>query len=293
MAKQRRVGLHKQVSSIFKDVSIPADDVPEGYPPKSEAEPAGKISSETILHALPTTEGLESVAEDKAIPSEPEKREPQREPEPAALSSDAPPPVQQKARVAPRAPVFSPIQHKLQTLRDKLLAPKKGVNPRKQRTMLVLIPVLFFVLVFVIFRFHLNGSAHPNADDKTASTRNNTVVSAEITWEIPEPLPATLRDPMQVSLLTVRPDPKPEHKEQKTEALIVKGILRDSTKPSAVVGSTIVHEGDVVQGATVVKINRRDVMFERAGKTWTQEVQRRIKNSVQESDKPEATNMLK
>lgn len=44
--------------------------------------------------------------------------------------------------------------------------------------------------------------------------------------------------------------------------LIVKGILSDQDNPSAIVNNQIVHEGDNISGATVIKINRDSVEFE-------------------------------
>ncbi|MHC4741500.1 MAG: hypothetical protein ACYS8Z_06305 [Planctomycetota bacterium] len=55
--------------------------------------------------------------------------------------------------------------------------------------------------------------------------------------------------------------------------LKVRGVAFTSESPSAVIGTTIVHEGDVVLGATVMKINRGSVEFKVNGETWTQKVQ--------------------
>jgi hypothetical protein len=56
--------------------------------------------------------------------------------------------------------------------------------------------------------------------------------------------------------------------------IAVKGIVYSKDNPSAVIGSQIVHEGDKVSGATIVKINEKSVDFEMNGKKWTQKVQR-------------------
>ena len=60
----------------------------------------------------------------------------------------------------------------------------------------------------------------------------------------------------------------------KTSKLVVKGIVYSDDDPSAVVGNRIVHEGDEIMGARVVKINRDSVVFEMDGKEWTQQVER-------------------
>ena len=54
--------------------------------------------------------------------------------------------------------------------------------------------------------------------------------------------------------------------------LLVKGILYSEDNPAAIIGILIVHEGDSVYGATVVKIERDSVIFEKNGKKWQQPV---------------------
>jgi hypothetical protein len=91
-----------------------------------------------------------------------------------------------------------------------------------------------------------------------------------IDWEIPEPYPTKLRDPMQLGLRTTA--------EIETEKIVVTGILRSDDDPSASsasIGKEIVHEGEKIFGATVVKINKDSVEFEMNGKRWTQKVQQR------------------
>jgi hypothetical protein len=55
--------------------------------------------------------------------------------------------------------------------------------------------------------------------------------------------------------------------------IVIKGIVY-SERPAAVIGTQIVHQGDKVSGATVIKINENNVEFEMGDKKWTQEVQR-------------------
>jgi len=54
---------------------------------------------------------------------------------------------------------------------------------------------------------------------------------------------------------------------------VVAGILYSADKPSAAVDRKIVHEGDTIHGATVVKIYKDKVEFEKNGKRWEQKVQ--------------------
>jgi len=48
----------------------------------------------------------------------------------------------------------------------------------------------------------------------------------------------------------------------------------------AVIDGGIIHEGDIVHGANVVKIDRGEVEFEKNGKRWRQRVQEQP-NSIQ------------
>jgi hypothetical protein len=50
----------------------------------------------------------------------------------------------------------------------------------------------------------------------------------------------------------------------------LKGILYSEDNPSALIGETIVREGDIINGVKVVKINKDTVEFEKDGEKWTQ-----------------------
>jgi hypothetical protein len=58
----------------------------------------------------------------------------------------------------------------------------------------------------------------------------------------------------------------------KITRLTIKSIVYSEDNPSAVIGSRIVHEGEKVLGATVVKINKDSVEFEAGGKKWKQNI---------------------
>jgi len=66
---------------------------------------------------------------------------------------------------------------------------------------------------------------------------------------------------------------QPHTSANKEGQLIVKGILVSIDRSSAVVDTQIVYEGDKVSGATIVKINKSSVEFEKDGKRWEQGVQ--------------------
>ncbi|MFA5252772.1 MAG: hypothetical protein WC454_09345 [Phycisphaerae bacterium] len=64
----------------------------------------------------------------------------------------------------------------------------------------------------------------------------------------------------------LKPEPKSTHG-------LVTGIVYSADRPCAAIDRKIVHEGDVIDGVTVVKINRDSVKFSRKSKSWEQKVQ--------------------
>ena len=136
---------------------------------------------------------------------------------------------------------------------------------RRQKIMTTSIPLLFVILFFVLFKvFH---TASPKAAMAQASGDMDTFTSAyeKTNWQVPAPYPENLRDPMQYGSITAaRSD---------IEGLAVRGIVFSEDKPSAVINGKIVRQGDIISGATIIKINRNNVEFEIEGKRWTRQVQ--------------------
>lgn len=54
---------------------------------------------------------------------------------------------------------------------------------------------------------------------------------------------------------------------------VVGGIFHSEDSSSAVIGDRIVHEGDIVHGAVIIKIHINKVDFEKNGVIWSQKVQ--------------------
>lgn len=161
-------------------------------------------------------------------------------------------------------------------MRDKFLASKPGVSQTRQKATVVLIPILAIVLLIVLTRvFNASSPGAAKGDQKEPDTAAADT-GHEINWQIPPPYQASLRDPMQVAAPTIvqaEPDIL-ETPEPQAETLVVKSILHSQSKPSAVIGSQIAHEGDTILGATVIKIDKDTVEFEKNGERWTQKVQR-------------------
>ncbi len=71
-----------------------------------------------------------------------------------------------------------------------------------------------------------------------------------------------------------------------TKRGVVTGIFYTDESPSAVVGCKIVHQGDTIDGAKVVGIDRSEVEFEKGGEKWRQKVQEAPKSAWTKTDKP-------
>ncbi len=162
----------------------------------------------------------------------------------------------------------------LQQLKNKLFPEKPGVNNTKQKAMVILMPILFVVMIFM-FRQVLSKSPKKTkaATDDDTSVVSPVVTDGEIDWQIPEPIPMEMRDPIKpvAQAQTITPSTW-QTDFNNVKMLSVRGILYSQDKPSAVIGNRIVHLNDKIDGATVVEIGMDYVVFERNGKRWTKKV---------------------
>ncbi|MHC4461126.1 MAG: hypothetical protein ACYS6W_00595 [Planctomycetota bacterium] len=244
MPKQRRVGLQKKVSSIFTGVPIPKDNGAE--------QSSGTPAPDRPNYAPPSHLAA--------------KKEKPQQPAPEQSPPKATPAKQPKADTFVKAAKQLPWQQTLEKIKDKLFTPKPGVSPTRQKAMVILVPVLFLGMIFAFTRVLRSPSTKTTGAQSFTPSNTFAASNDEIDWQIPESYPATLRDPMQFGSVTTTED--------RTGELIVKGIVFSKNNPSAVIGNQIVHEGEKVSGATIVKINKDSVEFEMNGKKWTQKVQR-------------------
>ncbi len=164
-----------------------------------------------------------------------------------------------------------------QQIRNKMFKPKPGVSTTKQKAMVVMMPLLFIVLIFMLFRGGVFGTSaeHTEASEEDPAPGVGTAgANTKIDWEIPEPYPTKLRDPMRLVPEETAQTEKTEQTETgKTIEIIVKSILYSEDNPSAVISGRIVHEGEKIRNASVIKISKDNVEFEMNGKRWTQKVQ--------------------
>jgi hypothetical protein len=266
MAKEKS-GLHKEISSIFSGVPIPKKDSDQQQSPPATQEPEtyGPPShlSKGIAESSPVLKSLR-----KESPAETETPQPKAEEKPPAEQAPAAP-----------APVIkikksrsSWLENGLQAIKEKLFAPKPGVNPARQKATVILVPIMFIGMVVAFYKV-LGGGMGGTTEINEIKPSNAIAASAvTIDWQIPEVYPATLRDPMQFKAPPPPPDTNDTQTVTKTQEIDIKGIIYSEDNPSAIIGTEIVYEGDTVSGAKVVKINKNSVEFEMNGKTWTQKV---------------------
>lgn len=260
---KNKTGLHKGISSIFNGVPIPKKDGDEQQKPTATQEPQtyGPPShlSKGIAESSPVLKSLR-----KEPPAEAETPQPQAEEKLPAEPAPAPVIKIKKSR-------STWLENGLQSIKEKLFAPKPGVSPARQKATVVLVPIMFIGMVAAFWKV-LGVGTGGTTEIKEIKPSNAIAASAStIDWQIPEVYPATLRDPMQFKA-PPPPDTNDTQTVTKTQEIELKGILYSKEDPSAIIGTEIVYEGDTVSGATVIKINEDSVEFEMNGKKWTQKV---------------------
>jgi len=270
--KKKKSGLHKEISSIFDGVPVPSHKGPAG----SQGTPPGLGQGKAAYDSPRPIRA----------PQNPQIPGSQNFNQPGGPAAAARPKTGQADQAANAGP--------LRRMTRKLFAPKPGVNPRKQKMMLLLIPLLAVVLL-ILGRKNLDFIFSKPAATVKQPTGNDTTAIAKmltgIDWTPPEPFPTGLRDPMQLTprmvaqidemnaeKVAVKP---PENTgtidpdATKAGELTVKGILFSDDNPAAIVGTegNILHVGDVVAGAKILKITRNAVEFEKDGEKWIQTVE--------------------
>ncbi len=243
--KKRKSGLHKEISSIFEGVPVPGKrEESSGAAPPERAE------------------------QGPARPPAPEPRVPSQN-----IPTVKPGPAKQsmmKKAAAARKSGESGWRNTWLKIKNKLFKSEPGVDSSRQKLMLILIPILCIALIYVIMPLFRRPKISQSIG--VGPTGVAADYKGEIDWQVPEPYSTTLRDPMLPPLET---DVAGETGIiESGGTLIVKGIVHSRDNPAAVVGTQIVHVGDVVSGASIVKINQDSVEFKINDKKWVQKVQR-------------------
>ncbi len=159
------------------------------------------------------------------------------------------------------------------------------MTERPQTTKIVLIVVLGIILVVVLViqfggltgKAGKNGAAPAGQGGKTDGSATQSTQDAspaiKLEWKRPDPVGPIVRDPTQINLsgatipgLEEGPDSLPPAKPQYG----VRGIIYSTEQPSSIIiDGRILHEGDTIYGATVVRIMKEYAELSRGDKKWT------------------------
>ncbi len=270
---KRRAGLQKGVSKIFTGIHAPRQDASGAATPPAAPVPAKYIPPKPIAPSprpftIPEPAQHTPPAPKEAAYSPPVPKQAIYEPPKQAIyESPALAPIirQPQPEPLPKLHRRIPLLKTWEQIKAKLFASKPGVDSRRQKIMILVMPVLFVVFVTVLTKM-LRTPATSGPKPKFAPSGSVVAFNGEIDWELPPLYPETLRDPTVFGAA-------PQTQED-TSRPTVKGIVYSEDNPCAVVGDRIVSAGDVVQGATVVKVGPGSVEFAIGDKKWTQKVER-------------------
>ncbi len=278
---KKKAGLHKEISSIFDGVPVPSSQGmarPHLGPPGPQPGQAGYDSPR------PAPRGPEN-------PQIPGAFQQFRQ----AGRPDAP------SRARAGAAATSAGQGALRQVARKLFGPKEGVSAKRQIFMAILVPILLVVFIIVLMKVlgapsSKKATWSPKPKPKPATTVTVSLADTGVDWRMPDLYPTDLRDPMQLTdemaaqiqaqakgrsqTVAVAPGDTGATEPQSGTAqeLVVKGILFSDDNPTAVIGTRIAHVGDIVAGATIVRISRAEVEFKRDSESWTQTVEPQNRN---------------
>lgn len=252
---RNKTGLQRQISEIFDGVSVPKrgnrSDAPPSRPEKEMPHRAESITAHPDSPVLPKT--TDSVGPHSASqwPEHKSRRDSQPE-RPRGSGS------------------VHVLEHKYRTGAPKT-AGKTVREKVKIGAVLLLTAVLAWQLMHTSF---LSSGAKDGTNLQSVEMAAKPAPKISIAWPVPALYPQNIRDPMQWIQEPPASDVGITVAEVKNPAgLIVRGILYSEDKPRAIIGTELVQEGDVVQGARVLRISRKTVEFEQNGRTWIQEVE--------------------
>ena len=258
---RNKTGLQRQISEIFNGVSLPKKgDHSHPLPPRPEKEMPHRAETIPVRSDSPLLP--------KTTP-------------PAASHSASQWPDQKPLRDshAERTGGSGSVQvleHKYRTG-----APKPNGRTIREKVKIGAVLLLTALLAWQLLRSSLlSPEAKEGTDLQSVKTAVRSDPKSNIAWPVPPLYPQNIRDPMEWIQEPPPPDVTAAEAENPAQiqvnsasGLIVRGIVHSQDKPRAIIGTELVQEGDVVQGATILRINRRTVEFEQNGRTWIQEVQ--------------------
>jgi len=319
--KKKKLGLQKNVSSIFKGVPIPQKNggdktrqTPDAPAPERSTnnpmpertinnsfEPQSKSDIPEQEHVanipeLNTTTGItpesqreSDVPEPKhevQIPAKPNFQEPQKPK--ISLIKKINQPTQLLRKDNPYKDLLIDENKKTvkpglwQRIRDKLFAPKQGRSPGRQKATVLLIPILAFVFIFVLRQVF--WTAPHKTEGAVHNDKPGITTKISTSNEIEWKIPALFPSSLRDPLKMIASGNKQGNEEEQREIieLNVNGILHSEDNPAVLIGDRIVHESEKISGVTIVKINKDSVEFEMNGKKWELSVRRQTADSNRE-----------
>lgn len=258
----RKSGLQKQIASIFSDVPVPQQADPKSMRLPVQEQAHRQRDAEMKQDTQPA--GDSPVQPRQTAPAAAAQTESVHTP---AVATIRPKPLPKSEIVKPKQKTGELIAKQAQKV---LYGSSKGQIDPRQKKMAILVGILVVVFGTVLF-ISLGGVGRKKSTSTAAAPETTSIKPAESPtlqqWQIPEPLPAQMRDPMQPAAnLTSQTD-------ERTGEMTVTGIVFSQHNPSAIVHGKIVRQNDTVNGVTVVSISKDSVEFEKDGKRWVQQVQ--------------------
>ena len=235
----RKSGLHKRISFIFEGVPIPENTAKEPL-----AVEQGEAADEPVIET-----GQEAATPAKVVT--------RLKPVPKTAFREE-----------------SSLLKKIKSLNAKKTATRSDANSanHRQKIMTALVGVLSVVFLAVLaVSFggvgQIKAATVSAAVASTATAEEKPQIDPE-SWVIPRPLPEQMRNPLVPS----KEAPLAAGGNITDGPMQITGIVYSETRPSVIIDGEVVLEGQVFKGATVVKVARDAVDFEKDGKRWIQHV---------------------
>ena len=254
-----KLGLQNEVSKISTGIQIPRKDASDtGVRSAAPVAPSPATPASPV--PAPVVSAPATVTPAAPVPAK------YIAPGPAAAPVSPAPVYEKQSRPESvlkqhREPPFLKIWEQVKA---KLLNPKQGASPARQKVMILVAPILMVVFLLVVTQ------AVKKSPGTTATPSNKAsaavAFNGKINWELPAVIPDNLRNPMVFGATG--------QGKGTTSGPVVKGIVYSEDKSCAVIGDRIVSAGDTVGDATIVKINPDSVEFTMGDKNWTQKVER-------------------
>ena len=255
---RKKTGLQRQISEIFGDENAPIKRLPSlSRIPKSDLATPRSPRPE-----VETKEGDKFISTETVRP--PDSRFLEMPPEPRIDKS-----------ISQSVPSSSSsVQLIKQRYRSSRIGmPATRIKKLVQITVALLLTAVLIWQVVNMIRPSSTGDAMVESKPQ-AQTHSVTGELPGADWPIPQVYPQDTRDPMEWNKKeTATSNTEPEISAPDLSRPVVHGILYSEDKPRAIIGSKIVGEGDLIEGATIVKINRKTVEFDMNGQKWIQGVE--------------------